>query len=129
MSFQKYMLFMFLMTTIAWGAWAMVLFDIDPTATGWVGPGFFYLTLFVAMTGSLSLIGTWLRTRREEPGETLFRQVRIAFRHAVMLSGVGVVSLLLAANHALTWLVWLGVLAIVGIVEYVFLVIRDSRRA
>ncbi len=129
MSFKWYMWCMSIATALAWAGWALVLFTTDPTEAGFTGLLLFYLTLFVAMVGTLSVFGVLYRVRFLKRDHLLTREVRIAFRHAIMLSTVGIASLALSAQGLLTWWNFLALFVGVGIVEYVFLLMQESRRS
>ena len=129
MSFKWYMWCMSLATLLAWAGWVMVLFTIDPMESGITSLILFYLTLFVAMIGTLSVFGVLYRVRFLKRDQLLIREVRIAFRHAVMLSSVGIVSLALSAQGLLTWWNFLALFVGVGIIEYIFLLMQESRRS
>lgn len=115
-------------TCLAASAWILVLFRVDPEEAGMVGHALFYLTLFAFFTGIWCLLGTWFRMRFQKGEHLISRAVKISFRHAVMLAAVGTASLALSAQG---WLHWWNVLlqfAAVGLVEYIFLLVQESRR-
>lgn len=128
MNLKSYLWLMTLGTALAAVAWVLVLINVDPDEAGILGFILFYATLFVSLVGVLSLAGTLYRVRFLERGDLAWREVRTSFRHAVILSGVCISSLLLASHGLLYWWNFLGLLALVGVMEYGFLLVHESRR-
>lgn len=115
-------------TIVAWLGWLFVIFTIDPHEAGALSLVLFYLTLFVAMIGTLSVIGVAYRTRSAHRDHLLIREVKISFRHAIILSIAATTSLILAAQGLLTWWNFIALFVAVGVVEYLFLLMQESRR-
>ena len=113
---------------LAWAAWTMVLFTVNPYEAGFAGLLFFYVTLLLALVGTLSLAGVAYRVGWLKHEDTLAKQVRISFRHAILLSAVVVSSLVLVAGGRFRWYWLLTVLACAACVEYVFLLVQESKR-
>ncbi len=128
MSFRWYVILMGVGTALAWISWIFVIQSMNPDEAGLTAFLFFYLTLFLACVGTLSMLGLIYRVGIRRRYAMLTREVRASFRHAILLSFGGLAALWLSANRHLTWY-WLLLLivAIAGI-EYVFLVIQTSRR-
>jgi len=110
MSFRAYILMMIVTTLISWGVWAMVIFSIDPYKTDTLGLAFFYLSFFLSLVGTISIIGSVLR-KIVIKGELLFRQVIVSFRQSVLFSILIITALFLQSNSILTW--W-SILFLVG---------------
>ena len=85
-------------TAAAWVAWGLVLFSIDPTKVGGVGIFFFFLSLSIALLGSLSLLGISIRLAMKKD-ELISRQVFHSFRQAIFLTVLIIGSLILLANQ------------------------------
>jgi Ca2+/Na+ antiporter len=113
---------------LAWAAWALVIFRVDPGETGVLGLGLFYVTLFAGLVGALAVGGVLYRVLVLKRHQLVMREARISFRHALMLSFVAVGSLALSAQNLLTWWNILGVCLFVGAIEYLFVSIEESRR-
>jgi hypothetical protein len=126
MTFRDYILVMALATAAAWLGWVVVVYTIDPTMTGTLGFIFFYLTLSVALLGTLSIIGAAVRiwTKREE---LVSRHVSRSFRQAVLLSTLFVGSLYLLSRGLLTWWVMLLLVVALALVELAFLSAQRQR--
>jgi hypothetical protein len=120
MTLKKYLIGMMISTVFCWFSWGMILFYIDPKTTGIVGLAAFYISLFFALIGLLTLIGFYLRIWFSK-NEILFAHVGPSFRQAVFLSIVVVGSLVLQSFRLLTW--WDGALLVASIVllEFYFM--------
>lgn len=128
MSFRWYLVFMGVGSGLAWAAWTMVLFTVNPYEAGVAGWLIFYSTLLLAAIGTLSLLGVAYRVGWLKREEDLAKQVRTSFRHAIILSLVGVFSLMLVSGHWFRWYWMLAVLVCAAAVEYVFLLVQESKR-
>ncbi|MFA6429085.1 MAG: hypothetical protein WCV84_01135 [Patescibacteria group bacterium] len=128
MTFRAYLWLMGIMTVVAWFGWGFVVSRIDPDEAGIIGLLIFYITLFAALIGTFAVGGAMYRVILRGRSEVVFREVRITFRHAVMVSFVGLVSLALSAKDWLSGWVLLGLVVGVGMVEYLFLLVQESHR-
>ncbi|MDD5084131.1 MAG: hypothetical protein PHT88_04380 [Candidatus Moranbacteria bacterium] len=63
MSLQGYLLGLKMSTLFAFSAWAGVVLYIDPETAGMFGRSLFFITLFLWLSGALTLILTWLQRR------------------------------------------------------------------
>lgn len=126
MTLKQYVMWLVAGTIVSWLAWGMVLIYLNPETAGVTGFIFFYLSLFLGLTGSLTLLGfAWRYWRHRD--EVLFRHVSISFRQGVWLSLAVVISLWLKVNDLLTW--WNLGLLIVGLtlLEFFWLSVRRSQ--
>lgn len=113
---------------IAWATFLGVVFQVNPYTSGWLGITSFYLSAFLVAVSTLLLFGITWRIVIRKRHETTFREVRIAFRHALLLSLFSITLLFLSAQKWLSWLVFGCLLIALGVVEYLLLLIDDSRR-
>lgn len=112
MTLKQYLIWMSVGTVLSWGAVLGVLTFMNPNEAGTLGLLFFYITVFLAITGTLTLLGfAWHYFRHRE--QVLFRQVTMSFRQGIILSFMGVSALFLSANNLLTW--WNLGLLVVGL--------------
>lgn len=103
----------------------MVLAFINPETTGIIGFALFYLSLFFALIGTLALLGylcRWLFTRRYSKSD----EVTISFRQAIFFALVVAIALFLQGNRFLTWLNAIILVALVTMVEFVFVSFKKS---
>lgn len=124
------MLLMLFSTLLAWGAWGFVVTNVQPGISGITGLGLFYMTLCVSLIGTLTLVGLLVRLlfSYRQPHGLAFRDVRISFRHAVLLSMVGVLALICSSEGWLHWWTWLALLAGAMAVEGLALAWQSGRR-
>lgn len=115
-------------TLLSWGAWGLVLMNMDPAQAGLAGFILFYITLLMSLIGTLTLAGVLYRVLLVRNANIITRQVRVAFRHAVLLSLVAILTLILAGNGILKWWIMPVVIMLVCGIEYFFLISEESRR-
>ena len=115
-------------SVVGWVCWLAILFLVDPARANALTFTGFYLSLLVALTATLWLLGFSLRmwlTRQE----FVFRNLTVSFRQAVISAALVALLLLLQANRLLAW--WhalLLVLLAVGL-ELFFHTTRPGRRS
>lgn len=116
---------MALATLVCWGAWIVVINNIDPTETGFLGFFFFYFSLFLAITGTLSVVGFFIRKLILKE-ELAFRHVAVAFRQAVLFAILIIGSLILQNHNLLTW--WNIILFILAltVLEFFFISFKKA---
>ncbi len=129
MGYRTFVAWMFAGSVAAWLVFWYVLNSLNPTEAGVTGFTAFYLSLFIALAGTLSLFGVLFRIQLRRRHETAFREVRIAFRHGILLSAFSVICLILSAANWLAWWNFIVLLAIVGAIEYFSLLVQEGRRA
>lgn len=115
-------------TTLAWVAWLFVIQTMNPQEGGPTVFLFFYFTLFLVLVGTLSLVGLIYRVGLRRKSLVLAREVRVSFRHAVLLSLGGMTALWLSSHKHMAWYWLLLVIVLIASIEYVFLLIQASRR-
>ncbi|MDD4901198.1 MAG: hypothetical protein PHS62_03785 [Patescibacteria group bacterium] len=103
MSLRLYLLFMLLITALCWLTFGYVVWTVNPETTNYLGFTLFYLSLFLALSGTAALIGFLVRfvfLRHE----LAVNKVKIAFRQSFLFAGFIVVALFLLSRGLLTWL-------------------------
>ena len=120
MQLKSYLGGLIFSTILCWACFGLILFYIDPQESGWTGLSIFYASLFFALTGTLSLIGFYLRVWFSK-NEIVYAHVFPAFRQGMFLSLILVISLVLQALRILTW--WDGALLVGSIIllEFYFM--------
>ena len=108
MTLRSYLISMIAGTLAAWAGVGMILGLTDPTDARAVVLFIFYAALFLALTGTLSLIGFGLRIWLLKQHYFVSRQVLVAFRQAMLLSLLLITALILQSKGILTW--WNGAL-------------------
>jgi len=102
MTFKQFLSVMIVGTILAWTAWTINLFTTDPTQTSILGFMFFYITLFIALVGSLSILGSGIRVLIIRP-DVISRQVYVAFRHSILFALLIIGCLILISFDVLRW--------------------------
>ena len=102
MTLRQYLVLMTISTIFCWVIWVSVLYLIDPTTAGILGFIFFYLSFFLALAGTLSVLGLLLRMKFGKE-EAVFKTVTTSFRQATMLGLLVVGALFLKSKDILTW--------------------------
>ncbi len=102
MTLRKYLILMSIATFFCWLAWVLVINYIDPTETGLLGFVFFYSSLFLAVLGTMSVLGFAVRIKIFKD-EIVYKQVGTAFRQGVMFSILVTGLLFLQSKSFLTW--------------------------
>lgn len=125
MSFRNYLIFMTLATVAAWIAWAVVLHGVDPTRSGIVGFFLFYVTVIMAVFGTISILGLLVRLWRSK-SELPSRIALRSFRHGILLSILIVSSLIVFSQGWFRWWTMLLMVLIVAFIEMAFLSSRQS---
>ena len=114
-------------TAVAWSAVALIVTQVDPNETQAVVFGIFYVAVFLALTGLLSILGFLLRVSLLKKNFFISRQVLVAFRQAILLSLLLVVMLILRGKGMLSW--WMAILAIAALttLEFFFISAKVKR--
>lgn len=117
MSLKKYLVLMSSITLFCWLTWLVVLFYINPREAGFVGFTMFYLSLFLALVGTFSLIGFFARVWFSR--ETfIFRHLGVATRQSIWFSILLVAGLMLQGGGMLKW--WSALLLVIFLVLFEF---------
>jgi len=125
MSLKKYLIFMSLLTLFCWLAWLIVLYFINPQEAGIVGFLLFYCSLFVALVGTFSLLGFFLRVWFSRQ-EVIFKHLGISTRQSLWFSLLMVgVLIMQGAGYMRWWSVGLLVLLLI-VLEFFFLSKRTA---
>src|SRR3989338_10865526 len=126
MPLRLYLLIMLVMTTFCWLVFGYIIWTINPEATNRVGFWLFYLSLFLALSGTAAIVGFLIRfvfLRHELAVNT----VKIAFRQSFLFSGFIVIALFLLARDLLTG--WNLLILIVGLSMLEFFLLSYGRSA
>lgn len=120
MALKHYLTLMVFGTVVCWIAWTVVLFRIDPFVSGFIGLASFFLSLFLALLGTFSLLGFLFR-RAFSKDTIAFHHIGISMRQGLFFALVVVGALLLRGTGLYTW--W-SVAFLVGgltVLEFFFL--------
>jgi hypothetical protein len=103
MTLSRYLLTMSIATLICWSLWLCVIFTINPEKTNWIGFTLFYVSIFLALSGTFAIAGFFFRfkIRRQL---IAFRSAKEAFRQSFLLATLIVASLILLSRDLFSWL-------------------------
>ena len=124
MTFRQYILAMGLGTLIAWAAFLLIVALVDPLSAGTLGLIFFYVALAVATSGTLALIGLFVRTVVVRTQDVLSKQVTHSFREGFLVALLLVAALILQSRGLLSVLNTTLLLAVLVLTEFFFLSYR-----
>lgn len=127
MTLRQYLILMSLGAIFCWIAWFFVILNISPEGAGFLGFSFFYLSLFLAIVGTFSVIGFLIRRMILKNDDITFRHVRKTFRQSIIIAFLIVLILFLLSKKLLTW--WNAPLLIIlfCIIEFVIFTNRKFR--
>lgn len=111
-------------TAFAWAAFLLILFTVPPETTGPLGEAFFFSALFLALTGTLTMLGIVGRRRMSRMLPAL--HIGPAFRQGILLAASAAGLLLLQRFRYLRW--W-NILLVVGVLVMVDLLLSRSDTA
>lgn len=126
MTLFAYFILMLISTIFSWLGWGTILFYLNPQEAGNVGFAFFYGSLFLALTGSFSLLGLFIRMRLLKD-DIVSRQVAISFRQAVFFAILLVGSLFLRSKDLLAWWNIILLIFLLTFLEFFFLSYQRRR--
>ena len=127
MTLKQYLILVGCGSLIAWVSWLMVLFTVNPFEAGALGFLFFYISLAIALIGTLAILGFGVRMFIHRHEGIVLREVATAFRQACLFTVVLVGSLLLQSRSLLAWWNALLFIGAVTTIELFFLSSRISR--
>jgi hypothetical protein len=114
-------------TVLSWAAWVLVIMMLNPTSGGAVALLLFFSSFFMALVGTATIIGFFLRYWMEQE-KIPFRQIGIALRQAVILGTVATIALMLQGQRMLNIWSLLIMIVLAIIVESFFLAGQATRR-
>lgn len=116
---------MMLGTLICWVAFGIVLYTTNPFEAGKLAFIFFYISLMISMTGTLTLAGLFTRIFIFKRDDFIARRVTASFRQGIFLSVALAAGLFLMSKGLLTW--WNITLFVLGITLLEFFFISSKR--
>lgn len=125
MTLKKYLLLMVFLTGICWGVFFFVANLVNPNTTNWLGFSLFYLSLFIALTGTTALLGFVIRFIALKK-ELAFNLVRNSFRQSFLFSCFIIILLILKSQALFNWLNLVLLLIIFTILELFLISLKKS---
>jgi len=110
MTIRHYLSLMLMGTALSCGAVVLIMTMVDPAGTQPLIFAVFFASLFLALTGTFSILGFISRIAVLGKGFHLSKQVAVSFRQAAILSLLVTLALFLQSKSMLTW--WNATLAV-----------------
>lgn len=126
MTLKKYLMAMAVLAAICWTIFLFVTSVVNPETTSYLGFILFYLSLFMAVSGTASLVGFLVRFVALRH-ELVFYAVKIAYRQSFMFALFVVITLILLSYDLFTWLNLVMLLAVFLIMETVMIHSQKNR--
>ena len=102
MTLRQYLFLMLATTMMCWLGFAGVVRGVDPMSGGWMALTLFYLSLTLALTGTIATIGTMIRARIHD-GEAPTRHVARGLRQSLILTALFIGALAFQSRQNLSW--------------------------
>ena len=115
-----YLITVIIATAFGWGSWAVVLTKLSPFSVSPLPLILFYASLFVALSGTLTLLNHFLRLWLGSP-EAHGKAIHSSVRQATLLSLMVCIGIGFQRLRVLTWWDALLLLAIVLLIEFYFM--------
>jgi hypothetical protein len=126
MTLRQYLILMGLGTAVSWTAVVLVLTTVDPDKTSAAVFAIFYASVFLAVTGTLSIAGFTARVLILKKQLFLSKEVAVSFRQAVLVAALAVGALVLQSRSLLTWWTAAILVAAMTVFEFFFISARNS---
>jgi hypothetical protein len=120
MSLKQYLLLMVAATLATYILFLMVLYFFDPENSGILGIIFFYVSLGLALVGTLSIVGLLVRVLFTSE-KRMYRKVITSFRQSLLLSILIITALVLQRAHILSMLAIVFLVVALVLIETFFL--------
>ena len=111
---------LFIATALGWTSWVFVLNKLSPFLSGYLALSLFYASLFIALTGTFSILNYYLRMALDKK-RSPFEHLNSALRQGSLLSLMACVGLIFQRLRVLTWWDSFLLLIIVLLIEYYFM--------
>lgn len=120
MALKHYLTLLVLGTVACWIAWVLVLFNIDPFVSGFIGLASFYISLFLGLLGTFAILG-FLARRAFSRDTVAFHHIGVSMRQGLFFALVVIGTLLLRGTGLYAW--WSVVFLVAGftLLEFFFL--------
>ena len=120
MKHTPYIIGVFITALLGWVSWMVVINKLSPFVSGYLALVLFYASLFIALTGTFSILIYYLRISLSKR-KNYFQHLNIALRQGSLLSIMLCVGLVFQRLRVLTWWDALLLLIIILLIEYYFM--------
>jgi hypothetical protein len=112
MTLKQYLGTIIFTTAICWVAWFFILFNVDPFTADLFGFVLFYISLLLALIGSISVVYFIFYLKFQMEIYPTYQLVRRSFKNACIFAGIVLLLLVLQGLNLLNW--WnLPILAVI----------------
>lgn len=118
---------MSLTTIVAWTGWVIVITTVNPEGAGALELSFFYLSLFLSLLGTFSVLGFGIRSLLQRHHRAHIYRVSTAFRQACLWSLGLIIALALQSQRILSWWLLLLLLLAMTMIEFTFIVLQQKK--
>ena len=120
MTLKSYLWGLRIIALISVISWVIVIVNIDPDVSVFVGQGLFFVSMFAMLSSTLTLFFTWMR-KTMSGGESAFVHLGMSLRQGILISLLVIVLLFFQRLQILVW--WDGLLLAAGffLIELYFL--------
>ncbi len=126
MTLKQYFTVMILGTILCWATWWIVVLNIDPFQDTGLGLSFFYISLFLALLGTISVLAFLIRKTFSKIELPMFKFVQKSFKDSLFFSALLIIFLYLQGANYLRW--WNGGVLILALVLYFTFVWSTKRQ-
>ena len=127
MGLRSYLILMAIGTILCWVVWFLIIGNINPDQAGIIGLILFYLSLFLSLTGTISVVGFLIRKKIDKNDTVIFHHVRHTFRQGLLLSCLIISALILLQCKILNWLTGMLVVVLFLIIESIIFANRKHK--
>ena len=127
MTLRQYITIMILASILCWTAWGVVIINIDPFTDTGIGFSFFYVSLFFALLGTLSVFTFLIRQFTSREVLPMYRYVQRSFKDAFLFSIVLIVLLFLQGKAYLNW--WNTLIFLIALIFIVSFNISTKKKS
>ncbi len=126
MNYRLFLILIILGTIVAWVAWVTVLFNFDPTQISLIGFVMFYLSFFLAFSGTIFILGDSLKMRLLKK-QLLYHRLRTSIRHAILLTILVMGWAVLKSYNLLQWWNLILYMLVLTVLEFFFISSQKQR--
>jgi len=119
MNSKRYLTGIAIVGLLGWLALGITLLRLDPFTSTALALPFFFIALFLALTGTLGVIGFYLRVWFRH-GEIYVSHISIALRQAILISLATSLAMVFQILRILTWWDGLLIVAAISLIEVYF---------
>ncbi|MFA6422607.1 MAG: hypothetical protein WCV92_04375 [Candidatus Buchananbacteria bacterium] len=120
MTLKQLLIVMAMATLVCWIGWTILIFNVDPTESGFIEFVVFYASLFFALLGSFFLLTFGIRKIFNKL-DLDYKIVSVSFRQSFFFAGLIVLVLFLQSKSLLAWWNLIFIVLALGLLEFFFL--------